>query len=61
MTTATISGLDDAPTSHSRLLDWVRDVAELTMPDRIVWCDGSEDEWDRLTAQLVEVGTLTRL
>ncbi|MGH3915478.1 MAG: phosphoenolpyruvate carboxykinase (GTP) [Pseudonocardiaceae bacterium] len=61
MTTATIPGLDDAPTSHSGLLDWVRDVAELTTPDRIVWCDGSEDEWDRLTTQLVEAGTLTRL
>jgi len=39
----------------------VRDVAELTMPDRIVWCDGSEQEWDRLTAQLIANGTFTRL
>ncbi|HEY2723262.1 MAG TPA: phosphoenolpyruvate carboxykinase (GTP) [Pseudonocardiaceae bacterium] len=61
MTAATISGLDHAPTSHSRLLTWVRDVAELTTPDRIVWCDGSEEEWERLTAQLVDNGTFVRL
>ncbi|HEY2766377.1 MAG TPA: phosphoenolpyruvate carboxykinase (GTP) [Pseudonocardiaceae bacterium] len=61
MTAATIPGLDDARTSHSRLRNWVRDVAELTMPDRIVWCDGSEEEWNRLTTQLVRNGTFTRL
>jgi phosphoenolpyruvate carboxykinase (GTP) len=43
------------------LLTWVRDVAELTTPDRIVWCDGSEEEWERLTAQLVDNGTFVRL
>ncbi|MGH3770581.1 MAG: phosphoenolpyruvate carboxykinase (GTP) [Pseudonocardiaceae bacterium] len=56
-----IPGLDDAPTSHFRLRTWVRDTAELTQPDRIEWCDGSEREWDRLTAQLVDTGTFTRL
>lgn len=61
MTAATIPGLDDAPTTHSRLLNWVRDVAELTMPDRIVWCDGSEQEWNRLTTRLVANGTFVRL
>jgi phosphoenolpyruvate carboxykinase (GTP) len=61
VTAATIPGLDGARISHSRLLNWVHDVAELTMPDRIVWCDGSEQEWDRLTDQLVEGGTLIRL
>ena len=61
MTAATIPGLDNAPTSHPRLLTWVREVAELTTPDRIVWCDGSEEEWDRLTTQLVTEGTLTPL
>jgi phosphoenolpyruvate carboxykinase (GTP) len=61
VTAATIPGLDNAPTSHPRLLTWVREVAELTTPDRIVWCDGSEDEWDRLTAQLVMEGTFTAL
>ncbi|HEY6425175.1 MAG TPA: phosphoenolpyruvate carboxykinase (GTP) [Pseudonocardiaceae bacterium] len=61
MSAATIPGLDDAPTSHSRLLNWVRDASELTCPDRIVWCDGSEQEWDRLTTALVDAGTCTRL
>ncbi len=52
---------DTAPTRHARLLDWVREVAELTTPDRIVWCDGSEAEWSRLTAELVAAGTLVPL
>jgi phosphoenolpyruvate carboxykinase (GTP) len=43
------------------VLDWVRETAELTQPDRIEWCDGSEQEWDRLTTQLVKAGTFTRL
>ena len=41
MTAATIPGLDDAPISHSQLCNWVRDIAELTNPDRVEWCDGS--------------------
>ena len=52
---------DTAPTRHARLLDWVREVAELTTPARIVWCDGSQNEWDRLTAELVAAGTLVPL
>ncbi|MGH4009331.1 MAG: phosphoenolpyruvate carboxykinase (GTP) [Pseudonocardiaceae bacterium] len=61
MTTSSIPGLDDAPTSHARLRNWVRETAELTTPDRVVWCDGSEEEWHRLTGQLVDTGTFTRL
>lgn len=53
--------LDDAPTSHARLLAWVREVADLTQPDRIHWCDGSDEEWTALTDELVDAGTLTRL
>jgi phosphoenolpyruvate carboxykinase (GTP) len=58
---AIVQGLDKAPTSHSRLLAWVREVAELTTPDRVVWCDGSPQEWQRLTAELVDAGTLVPL
>jgi phosphoenolpyruvate carboxykinase (GTP) len=63
MTASSISplGLDSAPTTHSRLLAWVRDIAELTTPDRIVWVDGTDAEWARLTGELVEAGTLVRL
>ena len=39
---------------------WVSEVAELTKPDRIEWCDGSQEEWDRLTGLLDESGTYTR-
>src|ERR1700754_3415650 len=53
--------LDDAPTSHPRLLAWVREIAELTQPDRIQWCDGSDEEWAALTDELVDAGTLVRL
>ncbi|MFV2009632.1 MULTISPECIES: phosphoenolpyruvate carboxykinase (GTP) [unclassified Micromonospora] len=50
-----------APTSHARLLDWVRQIANLTTPDRVVWADGSLAEWHRLTDELVDSGTLVRL
>ncbi|WP_459548446.1 phosphoenolpyruvate carboxykinase (GTP) [Nocardia sp. X0981] len=65
MTSATIPGLrgsdGTAPTEHSELLAWVQEVAELTQPDRVVWADGSDAEWDRLTTQLVEAGTFKKL
>jgi phosphoenolpyruvate carboxykinase (GTP) len=48
-------------TDHARLRDWVRDVAALTRPDRVHWCDGSDAEWARLTDELVAAGTLVRL
>lgn len=54
-------GFADAPTKNKRLLAWVQEVAELTTPDRIEWCDGSDAEWDRLTQELVASGTLTPL
>lgn len=56
-----IPGLDEAPTKHAGLLAWVREVAELTQPDRVHWCDGSDEEWTALTAELVKSGTLKPL
>ena len=50
-----------APTKNQKLLAWVQEVADLTKPDRIEWCDGSDEEWSRLTAMLVEHGTLIPL
>jgi len=61
MTSATIPGLDTAPTKHQGLLSWVQEVAELTQPDRVVFADGSEDEFERLAQQLVDAGTFRRL
>jgi phosphoenolpyruvate carboxykinase (GTP) len=43
------------------LLSWVLEIAELTQPDQVVFADGSDDEWTRLTDTLVEAGTFTRL
>ncbi|HSA50415.1 MAG TPA: phosphoenolpyruvate carboxykinase (GTP) [Yinghuangia sp.] len=54
-------GLDKAPTKHSQLIEWVREIAELTQPDRIEWCDGSEAEYQRLADLLVENGTFKKL
>ncbi|MGH3181796.1 MAG: phosphoenolpyruvate carboxykinase (GTP), partial [Streptosporangiaceae bacterium] len=48
-------------TSLPELVKWVRETAELTKPDAVVWCDGSQAEWERLTSLLVENGTFTRL
>jgi phosphoenolpyruvate carboxykinase (GTP) len=59
--TASIPGLDAAPTRHQGLINWVRDVAALTKPDRVYWCDGSEAEFEKLTAELIALGTLKRL
>ena len=61
MTSATIPGLDTAPTNHRGLLSWVEEVAELTQPDRVVFADGSEEEFQRLADQLVAAGTFQRL
>ncbi|MCA2241299.1 MULTISPECIES: phosphoenolpyruvate carboxykinase (GTP) [Mycobacterium] len=61
MTSATIPGLDTAPTNHQGLLSWVQEVAELTQPDRVVFADGSDEEFNRLAGQLVEAGTLKKL
>ncbi len=61
MTSATIPGLDTAPTNHQELLSWVAEVAELTEPDRVVFADGSDEEFQRLCEELVEAGTFTKL
>ncbi|MFI5039215.1 MAG: phosphoenolpyruvate carboxykinase (GTP) [Solirubrobacterales bacterium] len=50
-----------APTKNERLLAWVEEVAALTTPDEIYWCDGSAQEYDRLAQELVESGTFERL
>ena len=60
-TPMTIRGLENPPTRNKKLLEWVEEVAELTQPDEVIWCDGSDAEWERLTSQMVDSGTFIRL
>ncbi|WP_304218853.1 phosphoenolpyruvate carboxykinase (GTP) [Phenylobacterium aquaticum] len=56
-----IPGLRPAPTKHAKLVQWVEEIAALTQPDQVWWCDGSDAEWDALTKDLVASGTLKPL
>ena len=60
---AALSASLEAPAAvrNARLLEWVRKIADLTQPARIVWCDGSADEYRRLCDAMVASGTLHRL
>ena len=49
------------PTRHQELISWVNEIAELTQPDNVVWCDGSEAEYERLCEELVARGTFKKL
>ena len=55
------AGAGHVPTRHAALIAWVEEIAALTQPDAIRWCDGSEEEWQELTQQMVEAGTLIPL
>ena len=57
----TLPGLEPAPTRHAKLVAWVKEIAALTKPDRVHWCDGSDAEFEQLTAELIALGTLKRL
>ena len=59
-----MSDLTTAPdelTTHAKLLSWVDEIASLTEPDSVYWCDGSAEEYDRLAQVLIDAGTFERL
>jgi phosphoenolpyruvate carboxykinase (GTP) len=46
---------------NAALIDWVKQTVELCKPDKVYWCDGSQEEYDRLCEELVQAGTFRRL
>ena len=52
-----------APTTvkHKQLVAWVKEMAELSKPDQVYWCNGSQEEYDRLCEEMVAAGTFIRL
>ena len=60
-TTAPVSSLSSNSIAHAGVRAWVEETAKLCQPDRIYWCDGSEEEKERLTKEAVESGILIKL
>ena len=50
-----------ATTTNQKLLDWVSEWTQILQPDQVHWCDGTQEEYDRFCAELVEAGTFTPL
>ncbi|STZ55735.1 Phosphoenolpyruvate carboxykinase [GTP] [Moraxella lacunata] len=46
---------------HQAIIDWVADIAKLTKPARIEWCDGSQEEYDHLINLMIDNGTMVKL
>ncbi|MBV7296052.1 phosphoenolpyruvate carboxykinase (GTP) [Corynebacterium sp. TAE3-ERU12] len=62
MSDSAIPGLTGpVPTENQELLRWIGEVVELTTPDSVVFADGSDEEWDRLCAEMIEAGTVVKL
>jgi len=50
-----------ANTTNQKLINWIKEIEALCKPSNIHWCDGSEDEYNRLCDELVEAGTFISL
>lgn len=48
-------------TTNKKLLDWVKEMADMCQPDDIYWCDGSQEENDRLLSEMVDSGAAIKL
>ncbi|MBA3801146.1 MAG: phosphoenolpyruvate carboxykinase, partial [Geodermatophilaceae bacterium] len=59
--TAASASVSNARTTHAQLQAWVDEVAALTEPAHIHWCDGSEEEWAALCERLVDAETFVKL
>ncbi|MBC3178216.1 phosphoenolpyruvate carboxykinase (GTP) [Corynebacterium lujinxingii] len=60
--TAEIKRLEgENPTDNEQLIAWINEAVDLFEPEKVVFADGSQEEWDRLTAELVDAGTLIKL
>ncbi|GHC81934.1 phosphoenolpyruvate carboxykinase [GTP] [Pseudorhodoferax aquiterrae] len=64
MNAPTMQGLNINPPAYvknAKLIAWIADIAALTQPADIYWCDGSDAEYQRLCQQLVDAGTFKKL
>ena len=60
--TAEITRLEGQnPTDNEQLIAWINEAVDLFEPEKVVFANGSDEEWDRLTAELVDAGTLLKL
>lgn len=53
--------ITDMKTNHQELKNWVAEIKDLTTPEEVIWCDGSQKQYDDLCAQLVAKGTFIKL
>ncbi len=56
-----ITESEPAMSKNAKLNAWVKEVADLCKPDAVYWCDGTQEEYDRLCQEMVDAGTFKRL